>query len=191
MKRYTFLSTLLLIIILFSPINAHCQSRGENNILIPSGVNVQLRIDKEYDFETTTIGEPLEGTVVNDLYYSDGKTILIKAGTRAIINYSLQRNGRWGKGGSVVFTNATIRTVDNKSIALILNNSNVEGHSYRGPIFIISIVHFPIGLLSGLIKGDMPTVKEGTIINAYTIADSYVDIPFTEPDIQLKTENQE
>lgn len=116
----------------------------------------------------------INATVTNDVYSADGSRISINAGTPAMIEYSLDPNGSWGKAGKVCMTNATTSTIDNKRVSLRLSSCK-KGGSRLGGVIALTIIFFPLGLLSGFMKGGNPQIQQGTILNTTVTQDIVVE----------------
>ncbi|MDE6488977.1 MAG: hypothetical protein K2L46_06825, partial [Paramuribaculum sp.] len=98
----------------------------------------------------------------------------IKAGTPALIEYSSEPNGSWGKAGKICLTHATTKTIDNKRISLRLNSCK-NGGGKLGGVIALSVLFFPIGLISGCMKGSMPKIEQGSTFHASTMQDIVVE----------------
>ena len=108
------------------------------------------------------------------MYSADGTKVLIKAGTPAFIEFSADPNGTWGKAGKICLTHATTKTIDNKRVSLRLSSCK-NGGSKLGGVIALSVLFFPLGLISGCMKGSMPKIPAGTTFNASVMQDITVE----------------
>jgi hypothetical protein len=159
-----FISSLLILALMFAyPSQAFAQSTNRSNLL-DYGAPVVLTVSETVKLSNSAENGLINATVANDVYSADGSRVLISAGAVAMVEYSLDPNGSWGKAGKVCMTNATTRTIDNKRVSLRLSSCK-KGGGRLGGVIALSIVFFPIGLLSGLMKGSNPKIQQGTVLN--------------------------
>lgn len=171
------LSCILILALMFStPFGAFAQTAESKSDLLANKTQVILRIDEEFKSKKKTDTGVIRALVESDVYSADESRVLITAGTPAFIEYSLERNGAWGKAGRINLSYVTTKTVDNKNILLSVNSSK-RGGSSVGAIVMLSIIFFPIGLVSGAIKGSMPFFTEGELLNASVMIDVTVGQP--------------
>lgn len=157
-------SSLLVFALMFVlPMQAFAQSANRSNLL-DFGTPVVLSVTETVKLDSSAENGLVNATVADDVYSADGTRVLIAAGTPATVEYSLDPNGTWGKAGKVCMTNATTKTIDNKRVSLRLSSCK-KGGGRLGGVIVLSVVLFPIGLLSGLIKGSNPTIQHGTVLN--------------------------
>lgn len=156
-------SLLILTLMLAYPTQAIAQSINRSNVL-DYGAPVVLTVSENVKMSNSAENGVINATVANDVYSADGTRVLISAGTLATVEYSLDPNGDWGKAGKVCMTNAFTKTVDNKRVSLRLSNCK-KGGGRLGGVIALSVIFFPIGLLSGLMKGSNPEIKQGTLLN--------------------------
>lgn len=158
------ISLMLVFALMFAlPSQAIAQSTNRSNLL-GYGAPVVLTVSETVKMNNSAESGLINATVANDVYSADGSRVLISAGTPAIIEYSLDSNGSWGKAGKVCMTNATTSTIDNKRVSLRLSTCK-KGSGRVGGVIALSIIFFPIGLLSGLMKGGNPKIQQGTVLN--------------------------
>lgn len=170
------LSFILIPALLFCfPLGAYCQSQESKKAILAAGTSVNLQIAQEYDMEKIKDNVPLKAIVLSDVMSADGSDILIKEGSQALVYYTVSGNGNWGKSGKICLSHAFIKAVDGQTIPLHPSTCK-SGQSYTGFVIGASILFFPIGLLTGLIKGDMPTIKDGTMFNTYAMQDTYINV---------------
>ena len=155
------------------PTQVMAQSVNRCNLL-DYGTPVVLSISETVKMNNSAENGIINATVDNDVYSADGSRILIKAGTPATVEYSLDSNGSWGKAGKVCMTNATTKTIDNKRVLLRLSTCK-KGGSRIGGVIALSVIFFPIGLLSGLMKGSNPKIQQGTVINTTVFQEVVVE----------------
>lgn len=158
------ISLMLIFALMFAlPSQAIAQSTNRSNLL-DYGTPVVLTVSESVKMNNSTENGLINAIVANDVYSADGSRVLINAGTVAMIEYSLDPNGSWGKAGKVCMTNATTSTIDNKRVSLRLSSCK-KGGGRIGGVVALSILFFPIGLLSGLMKGSNPKIQQGTVLN--------------------------
>ena len=87
---------------------------------------------------------------------------------------STWKKSNGGKAGKICLTHATTNTIDNKRVSLRLSSCK-NGSSKLGGVIILSVLFFPIGLISGCMKGSMPKIQQGTTLNASTMQDVMVE----------------
>lgn len=159
-----FISSLLIFALMFAyPSQALSQSTNRSNLL-EYGAPVVLNVSETVKMNNSAENGLINATVANDVYSADGSRVLISAGTSAMVEYALDSNGSWGKAGKVCMTNATTRTIDNKRVSLRLSSCK-KGGGRLGGVIALSVIFFPIGLLSGLMKGSNPKIQQGTVLN--------------------------
>ncbi len=167
------ISCVLVIAIMFcAPIQTLAQSSSNRSNTLESGTQLILRINEK--FKANAESGSINSTVEADVYSADGTKVLIKAGTPAFIEYSAEPNGAWGKAGKLCLTNAFTKTVDNKKVSLRLSSCK-NGGSKIGGVIAISVIFFPLGLISGCMKGSMPSIAQGTTFNATVMQDVFVE----------------
>lgn len=158
------ISIMLIVALMFAfPSQAIAQSTNRSNLL-DYGAPVVLTVSETVNMNNSAESGLINATVANDVYSADGSRVLISAGTLAMVEYSFDPNGSWGKAGKVCMTNATTTTIDNKRVSLRLSSCK-KGGGRLGGVIALSIVFFPIGLLSGLMKGGNPKIQQGTVLN--------------------------
>lgn len=166
---------LIFVLVLCNPICAFAQSQQARNYILNAGTPVVLKVPERFNSKGKAETGVIQAVVDSDVYSADGTTILISAGTPALIEFNADANGAWGKAGKICMTNATTRTVDNKRISLRLSACE-KGGSKIGGVIALSVLFFPIGLISGCMKGSMPKIPAGTIFNATTTQDIACEI---------------
>lgn len=155
---------------LCQPLESIAMSTINRSDLLEQDTPVILRVSETTKIKSSEKNGYLRSTVDADVYSTDGTRILIKAGTRAFIDFSIEPGKSWGRPGKICFTHARTRAIDHKSISLRLSNYE-KGNSNLAPVIIISIALFPFGLFSGFMKGSMPTIDQGTTFNALVMQD--------------------
>lgn len=183
MKLYSWWQkSVFALVIIFTGFNlsfcAYGQASEGKGVTLRSYAPVYLKIVEETDFESAPTCLPLKAVVMHDVYSEDGKDVLIKESTPARVFFSVEPNGSWGKSGRIYLTHASTKAVDGREVVVNIN-TRLSGQSYTGFCIAASIVVFPLGLLSGLIKGDIPTIKEATMLTSYVIQDYQVNIDNT------------
>ena len=138
------------------------------------GTPVTLLVDQSLQHGYGRGTGMIRAVVAYDVYSADGTKVLIAADTPAFIEYTVEPNGLWGKAGKIMLTGASTTTVDNQRVALRLGCYR-SGSSRLGCVIVLSILLFPMGLLSGCIKGSMPSIRQGTSITAAVIQDVTVE----------------
>lgn len=171
------ISSFLIFALLFcNPISAIAQV--PSGCMLENGTSVVLRTTEDCNFSDKAENGLITAVVNSDVYSADGSTVVVKAGTPATIEFSAEANGSWGKAGKVCITNATTRTVDNKQVSLRLSSCK-KGGSKIGGVIVLSVLFFPLGLISGCMKGGMPKISNGATFNA-TVAQDIQCSPITK-----------
>lgn len=165
---------LIMALILCSPFEALAQSTmGRGNVL-ENGTQMILRVNENFKADNKADNGTINAIVETDVYSADGTRVLIKAGTPAFIEFSADPNGSWGKAGKICLTHATTKTIDNKRVSLRLSSCK-NGGSRLGGVIVLSVFLFPLGLISGCMKGSMPKIQEGTTFSASVMQDVTVE----------------
>ncbi len=171
----SFISSVLIIVLMFwTPCEALALSVSNSSNLLENGTQMVLRVNENFNAANVAETGTISATVDGDVYSSDGSRVLIKSGTPATIEFTADSNGFWGKAGKLYMTHAYTKTVDNKRVSLRLSVSK-SGGSKIGGVIALSVIFFPIGLISGCMKGSMPKIHEGTTYNASVIQDIIVE----------------
>ena len=173
--RRSIVSCVLIVALMFcSPFEALSQSpKGMGNVL-ENGTQMVLRVNENFKADNKADTGTINSIVETDVYSADGTKVLIKAGTPAYIEFTAEPNGSWGKAGKICLTHATTKTIDNKRVALRLSSCK-NGSSKLGGVIVLSVLLFPLGLISGCMKGSMPKIQEGTTFNASVMQDLTVE----------------
>jgi hypothetical protein len=167
-------SMLILALMFCSPLDAVAQASVNRSNLLEAGTQAVVRVDESFKADNSADNGTIRAIIDADVYSADGSRVLIKAGTQAYIEYTAESNGAWGKAGKICVANATTKTIDNKRVSLRLNSCK-NGGSKLGGVIILSVLFFPIGLLSGFMKGSMPKIQQGTTFNASVMQDVQVE----------------
>lgn len=167
-------SVLIVTLMLIVPLQSVAQSASLRSNVLENGTQITLRLDETFKVDNKTDNGAITSVVSADVYSADGSRILIKTGTPAFIEYTLEENGAWGKAGKICVTNATTKTIDNKQVSLRLNSCK-KGGSRVGGVIALSVLLFPVGLISGCMKGGLPTLQQGTTFNAVVLQDVVVE----------------
>ena len=165
---------LALFMILVAPVESMAQTAASRNKLLEGGTQMVIRINDGFDPANKTEAGTINAVVETDVYSADGTQVLVKAGTPAYIEYTAEPNGTWGKEGKLCLTSAFTKTIDNKQVPLRLGSCK-NGGSKLGGVIVLSVLFFPIGLLSGLMKGSMPKIAKGSTFNASVMQDVVVN----------------
>ncbi len=165
-------SILTAILVLANPLSALAQTQNGSSYTLEEGTKLVLRVDETFNAAAAPDAGSIVAKVEYDVYSDDGTTVLIKEGSRATINYNIERAKSWGRPGKLCITDTSTKTVDNKKIQLYIGNCR-QGNNNVAPVVIISVLFFPIGLFSGFIKGKLPEIPEGMTINASVAQDIY------------------
>lgn len=172
---HTVVSCVLVITLLAcTPIEAMAQSSINRSNVLENGTNIVLRINENFKANNKAESGSINSIVETDVYSADGSKVLIKAGTPAFIDFSLEPNGPCGKAGKICLTNAFTKTIDNKRVSLRLSSCK-NGGSKLGGVIALSVILFPLGLISLCMKGSMPKIPQGTTFNASVVQDIVVD----------------
>ncbi len=168
-------SALLIFTLMFSsPFEVLAQTAGNRGNLLETGTQMVLRVNENFKADNKADTGIINSVVETDVYSADGTKVLIKAGTPAYIEFSAEPNGSWGKAGKICLTHATTKAIDNKKVSLRLSSCK-KGGSKIGGVIALSVLLFPLGLISGCMKGSMPKIQEGTTFNATVVQDIAVD----------------
>lgn len=170
------ISCMLIFALLFcSPLESMAQSSSvDRNSLLENGTQLVLLVDEDFTAESKADTGIIHSIVETDVYSADGSKVLIEAGTPAFIEFSAESNGSWGKAGKICLNHATTKTKDNKTVSLRLSSCK-SGGSKIGGVIALSVLLFPIGLISGCMKGSMPKIPKGTTFNALVMQDIVVE----------------
>lgn len=167
-------SILIIALILYPPYEATAQIKANRSNILENGTQLILRVDEDFKADRAADTGSIRAVVETDIYSANGSRILIKAGTLAFIEFTAESNGSWGKAGKICLTNATTKTIDNKRVSLRLSNCK-NGSSKLAGVIILSVLFFPLGLISGCMKGSMPKLQKESTFNAYIMQDISVD----------------
>ncbi len=168
-------SCMLILALMFcAPLDAVAQTSANRSKLLASDTAVVLTVDETFKADNSADDGAIRAIVKNDVFSVDGSQVLIKAGTIAYMEYSADENGAWGKAGKICLTNATTKTIDNKKVSLRLSSCK-KGGSKLGAVIVVSVLLFPLGLLSGFWKGGMPKLKKGATFNTVVMQDVQVE----------------
>lgn len=164
-------SCALIVVLMFcSPVESLAQSAVGKGNMLEAGTQMVLRVNEHFKADNKADNGTINSVVDADVYSADGTRVLIKAGTPAFIEFSIEPNGAWGKAGKVSLTHAITKTVDNKQVSLRLS-SRKKGGSRLGGVIVLSVLLFPLGLISGCMKGSMPKIPYGTTFEASVMQD--------------------
>lgn len=133
-----------------------------------------LRINENFKVANKAESGSINSIVETDVYSADGTKVLIKAGTPAFIEFTAEPNGSCGKAGKICLTNAYTKTIDSKRVSLRLSSCK-NGGSNLGGVIALSVIFFPLGLISLCMKGSMPKIPQGTTFNATVMQDIVVE----------------
>lgn len=165
---------LVIALIACAPIEALAQSSINRGNVLESHTQMVLRINENFKADNTTESGSIASIVENDVYSADGTKVLIKAGTPAFIEFTTEPNGSCGKAGKICLTGAYTKTIDNKRVSLRLGSCK-NGGSKLGGVIALSVIFFPIGLISLCMKGSMPEIPQGATFNAAVMQDIVVE----------------
>ncbi len=165
---------LVISLMVCAPVESLAQSANNRGNLLESGEQLVLRVNELFKSDSKAESGTINAIVDNDVYSADGTRVLIKAGTPAFIEFSAEPNGSWGKAGKICLTNAYTKTIDNKRVSLRLSSCK-NGGSKLGGVIVLSVLFFPIGLISGCMKGSMPKIPQGTTFTASVMQDINVE----------------
>lgn len=165
---------LIVALMICAPIEASAQSTNNRSNVLENGTQMILRVNENFKSDNKADSGTISAIVETDVYSADGSRVLINAGTPAYIEFSSESNGSWGKAGKICLTHATTKTIDNKRVSLRLSSCK-NGGSKLGGVIVLSVLLFPLGLISGCMKGSMPKIQEGTTFNASVMQDVTVE----------------
>ncbi len=166
---------LILSLLLCAPTEAMAKSSSiDRSYVLENGTQILLRVDERFKADSKADTGTIHSIVETDVYSADGSKVLIKAGTPAHIEFSAESNGAWGKAGKICLTHATTKTIDNKRVSLRLSSCK-NGGSKLGGVIVLSVLLFPLGLISGCMKGSMPEIQQGATFNATVMQDIAVE----------------
>lgn len=168
-------SCILIVTLMFcSPFEVLAQSSNSRSNVLENGTQMVLRVNENFKADNKADTGAINSIVETDVYSADGTKVLIKAGTPAFIEFSADPNGSWGKAGRICLTHATTKTIDNKRVSLRLSSCR-NGGSKLGGVIALSVLFFPLGLISGCMKGSMPKIPAGTTFSATVMQDITVE----------------
>ena len=168
-------SCMLIVALMFcAPFESLAQSTGKGNNVLENGTRLVLRVNEPFKADNKADTATISSIVETDVYSADGSRVLIKAGTPANIECSIEPYGSWGKAGKVCLTHATTKTIDNKRVTLRLSSCK-NGGGKLGGVIVLSVLLFPLGLISGCMKGSMPKIQDGATFNASVMQDVTVE----------------
>lgn len=168
-------SCVLIIALMFcTPFESLARTSTNRSNVLESGTHMILRVNEDFKADRNVEEGSISSIVDTDVYSADGTKVLIKAGTPAYIEFSTTPNGSWGEAGRLCLSNATTKTIDNKRVSLRLSNCK-NGGSRIGGVIILSILFFPLGLISGCMKGSMPKIQSGATFKASVLQDVTVE----------------
>ena len=168
------ISGVLIVALMFcTPFESIAQSSNRANLL-ETDSQVVLRVAENFKAEGKAESGIINAVVASDVYSADGSRVLISAGTPASLEFTAESNGYWGKAGKICITNASSKTIDNKRVSLRLSTCK-QGGGKLGGVIVLSVLLFPIGLLSGFMKGGMPKIQQGTTFNAFVLQNVVVE----------------
>lgn len=165
---------LMAILMVCQPLESVAQTTVNRSKLLENGTQLVLRVNETFKADNKADSGTISSIVETDVYSSDGSQVLIKAGTPAFIEFSAEPNGSWGKAGKICLTHAITKTIDNRSVPLRLSSCK-NGGSKLGGVIALSVLLFPLGLISGCMKGSMPRIQQGTTFNASTMQNVMVE----------------
>lgn len=165
---------LIIALMLCTPFQMLAQTSNSRSNILENGTQMILRVNEKFKADKKSAISTINSIVDKDVYSADGTRVLIKAGTPAYIEFSVDPNGSWGKAGKICLTHATTKTIDNKRVSLRLSSCK-NGGSKLGGVIVLSVLFFPIGLISGCMKGSMPKIQGGTTFNAFVMQDITVE----------------
>lgn len=157
-----------------APIEALAQSSNNRSNVLENGTQMVLRINENFKSDNKAESGSINSIVETDVYSADGTKVLIKAGTPAFIEFTAEPNGSCGKAGKICLNNAYTKTIDNKRVSLRLSSCK-NGGSKLGGVIALSVIFFPLGLISLCMKGSMPNIPQGTTFNASVMQDVVVE----------------
>lgn len=156
-------------LLFYDPADAWVQTENSLRQILQTNTPVKIRLTESLNINNNIPDKGfIQGEVDSDVYSEDSNIMLIKKGTPVYVNYQIESNSSWGKPGKICLIQAKTKTLDNKKVSLQLSNC-MRGESNNAAVIVLSIVFFPLGLLSGLIKGTMPIIEKGYVIEGYTL----------------------
>lgn len=162
----------IIVMLLCNPLEGLSQYQKVRYISVESGTTIVLRLSETLNVSEKGEFGTLRAIVEQNVYSTDGSTIIIKKNTPAYIEYSAELNGAWGKAGEVCLNQAYTSAVNNQNVKLRLGSCKKGGKKVIG-VVILSVLFFPIGLFSGFIKGGMPKFENGSTIST-TVEDTVI-----------------
>lgn len=139
--------------------------KKSSETIIPAGTEVILETQEFLTAKTAEIGQLFEMTVHENVYGTDGTTILIAAGTRArgrVTN--VKKNKSLGRAGTLSIDVTEVNAIDQTPVRIRLNYSE-EGENRGGAAIGVGALLFWPALL---IKGEAPEIPIGTLLPAVT-----------------------
>lgn len=165
---------LIMALLICAPLEGLAQSSNTRSNVLENGTQLVLRVNETFKADSKGESGTINSIVETDVYSADGSRVLIKAGTPAWIDFTTEANGAWGKAGKICLASASTKTIDNKRVSLRISSCK-NGGSKLGGVIVLSVLFFPLGLISGCMKGSMPKITQGTTFNAAVIQDIVVE----------------
>ena len=171
--------SLLLSIVLTSFNTAVCLAETIAPTTIEEGTTVRLKLGEAISTKLSAAGQKLDLAVLEDVLDKDGKTVVIKEGTKAI-GYLTNLDEKDGsKGGKLIIDITSVTAVDGTKIPLRGSQAK-SGHggagvgSYVVGGLLLGVVGLGVVALCG--HSGNAKMPAGTILNAYVERDSAIAI---------------
>ncbi len=154
---------------------------------LDEGTPIRLRLAETVKSSKSREGDKVKLKVVEDVFATDGKTILIQAGTEAWGSVvEVEKRGRLGNKGTLALMIEGTRAVNGRTVPLRAS-INREGQSKLGTVVALSLIVTPLFLF---MRGKDAKILAGTELSAYIDRDTVVDLPeSTSPARQVATDS--
>lgn len=141
------------------------------NITIPDGSKLRVKLDQTISSATATEGQVVELVVTDALKVDD--TVVVSEGARVTGTIVMaQEKRRMGRAGKLDFSVDRVRAIDGEWIPLRYSSSKRTGesHATRNGIITagVAVVFWPAAPFVLLAKGKDVTINKGVIFDVFT-----------------------
>ena len=142
-------------------------------VKLMEGTEVELTLKESLSSENQQEGDVVNFEVANDIMASDGKTIVVKAGTTAVGTVAeAQQRKMLGKKGELKIVVDYTKAVDGTKVPLRAN-LNRQGESKATSAVALSVIVTPLFLLK---KGKEAKLSYGTKVHAFVDRDIAINV---------------
>jgi len=133
-------------------------------VKIPAGTMLRLRASTTYSAKSTTQGQNVLYSVVNDVTVNGA--VVIKAGSQAVGNVTeVKKASMLGQPGKIVLSLNSVTAVDGTEVPLIATSVN-EGDNKMATSVIIGL----LCILGFVMKGGEGSIQAGSTVDARTMS---------------------